>query len=128
MPRLHSGEAIDRTDTTKRPPIPEVVWQQPQETSLNDKHNKSTNNIKRKNDVEAQTSSIKQTSSQVSGSDTESLLENQTRSTPVQCLNDTKKQQHETQRNETDLKTHDSGDDKIPLSQNNNFTIWRTTC
>ena len=32
MPRLHSGAAIDRPETTKLPPIPEVVWQQPQET------------------------------------------------------------------------------------------------
>ena len=34
MPRLHSGAAIDTPETTqlKIPPIPEVVWQQPQET------------------------------------------------------------------------------------------------
>ena len=36
MPRLHSGAAIDRPETThlKLPPIPEVVWQQPQETHV----------------------------------------------------------------------------------------------
>ena len=36
MPRLHSGAAIDRPKTThlKLPPIPEVVWQQPQETHV----------------------------------------------------------------------------------------------
>ena len=42
MPRLHSGAAIDIQETTKLPPIPEVVWQQLQETHLIDKHNKST--------------------------------------------------------------------------------------
>ena len=36
MPRLHSGAAIDRPETTKLklPPIAEVVWQQPQETHV----------------------------------------------------------------------------------------------
>ena len=66
-----------------------------------------------KNDVEAQTSLIKETSSQVSGSDTESLLENQTRSIPVQCPNGSKKQQNEMQRDETDLTNYGNGDDII---------------
>ena len=96
------------------PPIPEVVWQQPQETHLIDIQNKSTNNIQRKNDVEAQTSPIKETSSQVSGSDTELFLENQTRNTPVQCPNDSKKQRHELQQNEIDMTTHGTGDDNMP--------------
>ena len=81
MPRLHCGAVIDRPETTKLPPIPEVVWQQPQEIYLIDIHKKSTNNLKCKNDVEPQTSLIKETSSQESGSDTELLLENQTKST-----------------------------------------------
>ena len=36
MPRLHSGVATDRPETThlKLPPIPEVVWQQPKETHV----------------------------------------------------------------------------------------------
>ena len=51
----------------------------------------------------------------MSGSDTESLLGNQTRSTPVQCLNDSKKQQPEVQRNETDMTAYDSGDDNFSL-------------
>ena len=76
-PHLHSGVTIDRPETTELPPIPEVVWQQPQETLLIDIHSKSTNNNKRKNDVEAQTSPIEKTSSQVSGTDTEPLLKNQ---------------------------------------------------
>ena len=68
--------------------------------------------IRRKN-VGAQTSPIKETSSQVSGCDTESVLENQTRSTPLQCPNDSKKQQTETQRNVTDFTIYDNGDDNI---------------
>ena len=113
MPRLHSGATTNGPETTKLPPIPEVVWKHPQGTHLNDIHNKSTESIKHKNNVEVQTSPIKETASQVSGSDTESLLENQTRRTPVQCPNDSKKQQPEIQRNKTDVTTYDSGDDKI---------------
>ena len=70
---------------------------------------------KQKNDVEAQTSPIKETSSQVSGSDTESLLENQTRSTPVQNPNDSKTPQNEIQRDETYLRTYGNGDGNISL-------------
>ena len=55
-------------------------------------------NSNKKNDVESQKLTIKETSPQVSGFNAESLLPNQTRSTPVQCLNDSKKQQPETQR------------------------------
>ena len=72
-----------------------------------------TPGFKQKKDVESQTSSRKETSPQVSGSDTELLLENLTRSTPVQCFDDSKKQQLEIQRKETDLTTPDSGDDNI---------------
>ena len=126
MPRLHSGAAIDRPEVTHltHPPNPEVVWQQPQETHLTNFHNVLTNEThkdshthKQKNDVKAQASAIKETSSQVSGSDTESLLENQTRSIPVQCPNDSKKQQNEFQRNETDIATYDNGDDNISLPE-----------
>ena len=122
MPRLHSGAAIDRPEVTHLtlPPIPEVVWQQPQETQLTTIHNDLTNEThkdtytpKQKNGVEAPTSPIKETSSQVSGSDTESPLENPTRSITVECPNDSKKQRNETQRNETDLTTDDNGDDNI---------------
>ena len=122
MPRLHSGAATDRPEVThlKLPPIPEVVWQQPQETHLTSIHNgltnethKDTHKPKQKNDVEAQTSPIKETSPQVSGSDTESLLENPTRSIPVECPNDPKKQQNEIQRNEIGLLTYGNGDDNI---------------
>ena len=122
MPRFDSGAAIEGPGTTKLPPIPEVVWKQPQETHLIDMHNNSATKFNKsthtpeftgKNDVEAQTLPIQETSPQVSGSGTDSLLENQTKSIPVQCLNDPKKQQHEIQLNEADMTTYDSGDDII---------------
>ena len=46
MQRLHSGAACDRPETTeipKHPQIPEVVWQQPPETSTNQCYLKITN-------------------------------------------------------------------------------------
>ena len=122
MPRLHSGAAIDRPEVTHLilPPIPEVVWQQSQETCLTNIHNdltnethKDTHTPKQKNDVKAQMSPIKEISSQVSGSHTESLLENQTSSIPVQCPNDSKKQQNEIQRNEIGLTTYGNRNDNI---------------
>ena len=122
MPRPHSGAAVDRPEVThlKLPPIPQVVWQQPQETHLTNVHkfltnetHKDTHTPKQKNDVEAQTSPIKETSSQVSGSDTESLLQNQTRSTPVHCPNDSKTQQNEIQRKQTNLTTYVNGNENI---------------
>ena len=126
MPRLHSGAATDRPEATHLtfPPIPEVVWQQPQETYLNNidndltnKTHKRTHTPKQKNDIEAQTSPIKETSSQESGSNTEPLLETQTRSIPVQCPNDSNKQQTEIQRNEIGLATYGNGDDNISPPQ-----------
>ena len=56
---------------------------------------------------------MKDTSSQVSGSSTEPLLGNQTRSALVPSLNDSKKPNSENQRNETDMLTCDNGDDNI---------------
>ena len=122
MPRLHSGAATDRPEVTHLtlPPIPEVVWQQPQENRVTNINNDLTNKIqndthtpKQKNDVEAQTSQIKETSPQTSGSNTELLLRSQTRSTPVQCLDDSNKQPNEIQRNEIGLITYGNGDDII---------------
>ena len=122
MPRLYSGAATDRPEATHLtlPPNPEVVWQQPQETHSNNIHNELTNKThkhthtpKQKKNVEARRSPIKKTSPQKSGSDRESLLENQTRSIPVQCPNDSNNQQNEIQRNEIGLTTYDEGDDNI---------------
>ena len=114
MPRLHTRAVTDGQETTKLLPIPEVVWQQPQETQLIDMKKNSTIIMKRKNDVESETFPIRETPPQVCGSDTESLLENQTSSMPVQFPNDSRKQQLEIQRYETDMSTNDSGDDISP--------------
>ena len=113
MPQLHTGAAIIRPETTKLPPIPEVVWQQPQETHSIDMYKNSTAKQNRKIDIEPQTSPISETSLQVSGRDLDSRLGNQTRSMPVQGPSDSKKLQPEIQRNETDMTTCDSGDDNI---------------
>ena len=124
MPSLHSRAAIDRLEATHLtlPPIPEVVRQQPQETHLTIIHKTLTTEthkkthipeLKQRNNVEAQTLPIKETSSQVCGSETEPLLDNQTRTIPKQCHNDSKKQQNEIQRNENDMTTSDNGDDNI---------------
>ena len=124
MPRLHSGAASDRPETThvKLPLIPEVVWQQPQETHVSNIYQTVTNEThrntqmpesKQRSDVESQTSPIKETSTQVSVSSTESLLGDQTRSALVPSLNDSTKPSSEIQRNEIDMKNSDSGDDNI---------------
>ena len=124
MPRLHSGAASDRPEAThsKLPPIPEVVWQQPQETHVSNIYQTVTNEThknthmpeyKQRSDVESQTSPIKQNLPQVSVSSTELLLGNQTRSALVTSLNDSTKPSSEIQRNEIDMTTCDSGDDNI---------------
>ena len=124
MPRLHSGAAIDRPETTelKLPPIPEVVWQQPQDTNVpiiyqtcNNETHKNTHmpESRQSSDVESQTSPLKETSPQVSVSSTEPLLGKQTRSPVVLSLNDSKKPSSEFQRYETDMTTCDSGDSNI---------------
>ena len=68
---------------------------------------------KHRNDVESQTSPMKETSSPVSVSSTEPLLGNQTRSALVPSLNDSKKPGSEIRRNEIDMMTWDSGADNI---------------
>ena len=132
MPRFHSGAETDRPEVTQLtlPPIPEVVWQQPQENHVTNIHKDLTNEIQndthtptQKNDVEAQTSPIKHTSPQKSGSDTESPLESQTRNIPGQCLDDSNKQPNEIQRNETSLTTYDEGDDNISPPEITNSQI-----
>ena len=124
MPRLHSGAAIDRPETTqlKLPPNPEVVWQQPQETHVSNIYQIVTNEThknthihepKQRSDVESQTSPIKETSPQVSVSSTEPLIGDQTRSALVPSLKDYTKPSSEIQRNEIDMTTCDSGVDNI---------------
>ena len=126
MPRLHFWAATDRPETTnlKLPPIPDVVWQQRQETHLINFHKTSVTethkNIhipesKQRNDVESQTAPLKETSSQVSESSTELLRGNQTGNTPVQSLNNTKKPQSEIQRHEMNITASHDGDDNFSL-------------
>ena len=68
---------------------------------------------KQRSDVESQASPIKETSPQVSVTNTETLLGNQTRSPLVPSLNDSTKPSSEFQRNEIDMTTCDSRDDNI---------------
>ena len=68
---------------------------------------------KQSNDVESQTSPMKETSSQVSGSSTQPHLGNQTGSTPVQSLNDSKKPQSKIKRNEMNIIANDNDDDNF---------------
>ena len=100
--QLKIKAATDRPETTKLllPPIPEIVWQQAQETHLTIIHKTSKNEthkethmpkITQRNDVESQTSPMKETSPQVSRTTWEPPHGNQTGNTPVQSLNDSKK-------------------------------------
>ena len=57
---------------------------------------------------------MKETSSQVSGSGTETLPGNQTGNTPRQSLNDSKEPQFEIKRHEMIITANDDGDDNIP--------------
>ena len=97
MPRFHFGAAIHNLKTTKIPPIPEVVWQQTQENHLSNIYKKPTTEtqkntktpeFKQRIDVAFQKSPIRETSPQVYRSSRDAFPENQTGSTPVQCLND----------------------------------------
>ena len=106
----------------KLPPIPEVVWQQPQETHVSSiyqtvlKENNEYTHMpepKQRSDVESQTSPIKETSPQVSVPSPEPFLGNQTSSALVQSLNDFKKPGLEFQTDEIDTTTCDSGYDNI---------------
>ena len=69
--------------------------------------------FKQKIVVESHTSPMKETSSQLSRSSTEPLLGNQTGSTPVPSLNDSKKLQSEIQRHEMNITANHNRDDKI---------------
>ena len=126
MPHLRSGAVTDTPETTILilQPIPEVVWQQPQQThstiiheTLNTETHKNTHmpEFRQRNDVESQTSPTKEILPQVSGSSTEPFLGNQTVSMPVQSLNDTKKPQSEIQRHEMNKTANDNGDDNFSL-------------
>ena len=76
LPGLHSGTAIDGTETQKSPPVPQIVRQQPPETYLVDIHRDSNTEA---HEMESKTLPMKETSPQESGSDTETFPEKQNR-------------------------------------------------
>ena len=78
---------------------------------------------KQRNDVESQTSPMKETSSQVSVSSTEPLPGNQTRSTLVQSLNDSNKHQPEIQQHARNIIANDNGDDSVSPPKNTTSQI-----
>ena len=57
------------------------------------------------------------TSPQDFRSDTEPFLENRTRNTPIQCLNDSQKRQPEIKETNTDMTVNYSGVDNLPLAK-----------
>ena len=67
------------------------------------------------NDVETRISPSKRTSPQKYGPVTEPFVENQTRNTPVQCLNDSQKIQPKIQELKAAAPANYSGDDSIPF-------------
>ena len=71
MPPFHSGAAIVGPETSKLPPITEVVWEQPREshsfniqkTSTTETHTDTyMSEFRQRHDVESQTSPMKETS------------------------------------------------------------------
>ena len=104
--------------------MPDVVWHQLQETHITNIHETSTTEahrnthmpeLRQRNDVESQTSQMKETSAQVSGSSTEPFLKNKPGSTTVQNLNHFKKRQLQFRRHEMKKTANDNGDDNISL-------------
>ena len=124
MPRLHYGAATERPETTNSilPPIPKVVWLQPQAThstniqksSITETHkNIHKPESKQRNDVESKRSPMKKTSSQVSVSSTELFRGNQTGSKTVQSLNNSRETQSEIQRQQMNMTANANGYDNI---------------
>ena len=117
-PCLCSGAAFDRPDTNERPklpPIPEVVWQQPSETStsqgiLNSINNDSTSMTT----VASQTSPRKGTQPQNYVVTTKQPSGNQTGKEPVPFLNRSKNSTTDIQKSEQHVTTTRTGDTTIP--------------
>ena len=117
MPRLHSGAARDRpeTKTSKLPPIPEVVWQQPTENVTNqDNLKKTTNDSTSKTNVASQTSPPKGTQPQNHVDTRERPSGNQTGSEPVLFLDCSKNYSTNTQNTEQHVVTTPNGDTTTP--------------
>ena len=117
MPRLHSGPARDRpeTKTSKLPPIPEVVWQQPTENATNqDNLNNTTNDSTLKTNVASQTSRPKGTQPQNHVDTTEQSAGNQTGNEPVVSLDCSKNSSTNSQNTEQHVVTTPNGDTTTP--------------
>ena len=129
MPRIHSRAAIARPETTKHPPTPEVVWQQPQETHLIEIHKNSTTSIECKIDVESQTSPMRKPylkypdSTRSSSWETkQGARQNNASMTPRNNNLKSNEMKLTWQSMTVEMKT-------LPCpSENNNFTNWRPTC
>ena len=124
-PRLYSGAACDRPETTeisKLPPIPEVVWQQPSETSTNQCNLYNTNNdstkyctqAASKRTIASQTSLPKGTQPQNYVVATEHPPGNQTGNEPVPFLNFSKNHPTDIQNLEQHVTNTITGDTTIP--------------
>ena len=116
-PRLHSGAACYRpeTKTSKLPPIPEVVWQQPAEIVTNqDNLNITNNDSTLETKVASQTSPPKgaQTPNHVDA--TEQPSGNQTGNEPVPFLDCSKKLSTKTQNTEQHEMTTFNGNITTP--------------
>ena len=119
MPRLHSGTASGRpeTKTSKLPPIPEVVWQQPKDNVTNQNNlNITINDSTLKTNVASQTSPPKGTQLQKHVDATEHPPGNQTGNELVPFL-DYSNNSNNTQNAEQHVVTTLSGDTTTsPLS------------
>ena len=120
MPRLHSGAACDRretNETSKLPPIPQVVWQQPTEIITNQNNlNNTTNDSTSKTTVASQTSPPKGTKSQNYVDATEQPSGNQTGNEPVSFFDCSKNSSTNTQNTEQHAATTPNGDTQLHLS------------
>ena len=143
MPRLHSGAAIHRLETTETIPpiIPELVWQQPPDTSVEtpklvNTQNDTTIESNQTNhtpesqrvDIKPQTSPLNGTSEQIAGSDTEPIQEYDTMSSAVLLVKNSQNRQHEIRKTENDSTANNVRDDIIPpltktTPQNKNFSV-----
>ena len=117
-PRLHSGVACDRQETneiSRLPPIPEVVWQQPVETTTDqDKINITNNDLTLKTNVANQTSPPKGTQPQNHMVATEQPSGNQTWNEPVPFLACSKNSSTNTQKTEQHIVTPLNTDTTTP--------------
>ena len=117
-PRLHSGAACGRPETIeipKFPPISEVVWQQPSQTSTNQCNLNNTNdNSTSKTTVASQTSPTRRNQPQNYVVATEQPPGNQTGKEPVPFFNCSKNCPTDIQNSEQHVTTTLTGDTTIP--------------